>query len=96
MRNNDPAIKPMRTTAPPTATPAMVPVPILLDDGLLKSLVVAADGVGKARVGVRDANTAFCAKYTERSALSNPPGGEVDVAPPEDLYLDFSKYGDPL
>ena len=76
----------MNKTTPPTAIPVIGPAPSFLEDESVGAAASIADGVGIARVGVLDATVAFCAKYTERSALSNPATGAVAVAPPEDLY----------
>lgn len=63
MRQHPPRRRAMSTTAPPTAIPTMAPVDSFLEDGeLVGEVVLVAEGVGIARVGVRDATAARCVK----------------------------------
>jgi len=63
MRQHPPRRRAIITTAPPTAIPTMAPVESFLEVGeFVGDVVLVAEGVGMARVGVRDGTAARCVK----------------------------------
>lgn len=62
MHKHAPTSKPIKTAAPPAATPAMVPVDIFFGFDVGAGVVFVGVGVGISLVGVREATTAFWAK----------------------------------